>query len=90
MGGLYRFKDILPRVIVCGYSLEKNLKPVCTSEHISEQLDNVKSLVITLSKNNFEEYFTAISDVKNKKTQKLKMYLENEILLDTELPFIRL
>jgi len=42
LGSLYIFKDVLPRVIVCGFGFEKKCKTKNNAEYITEQLINVR------------------------------------------------
>lgn len=88
LGGLYRFKDVLPRVIVCGFLFEKNCKTKYTSKYIDEQIIYAKSRIVDLANNNFEKYYKFISDAQSEKIQRLKMYIEKEILFEEELPFL--
>jgi hypothetical protein len=88
LGGLYMFKDVLPRVIVCGFVFEKNYKTKNTSEYIAEQIIFAKNRIVDLSNKNFEKYYKFISDAQSEKIQRLKMYIEKEILSDEELPFM--
>ena len=89
LGGLYRFKDVLPRVIICGFVFEKKCKTKYNSEYITEQIINAKNRITDLADKNFENYYKYISDAQIGKVNRLKMYIEEEILLKEELPFIQ-
>jgi len=80
LGGLFGFKDVLPRVIVCGFSLVHNEKPNYNSNNIAEQFMNVKNKLKALTENDFERYYIDIYNVQKERAQKLKGYLENEIV----------
>ena len=88
LGSLYKFKDVLSRVIVCGFVFEKKCKTKYTSEYITEQIVYTKNRIVDLSNKNFEKYYKFISDAQSEKIHRLKGYIEKEILLEEELPFI--
>lgn len=88
LGGLYKIKDVLPRVIVCGFVFEKKCKTKYTSEYITEQIINAKNLITDLANKNFEKYYKYFSDVQSEKKHRLRTYIEKEILLEDELPFM--
>ncbi len=88
LGGLFMFKDVLPRVIICGFALEKRCKIQNTSEYIAEQIIHAKNKFLDLSNKNFDKYFEFINSAQSKKVQRLRMYIEKEISSDEELPFI--
>lgn len=88
LGSLYRFKDVLPRVIICGFCFEKKCKTKYTSEYITEQIINAKNRIADLASNNFGKYFEFISNAQSEKIHRLRMYIEKEILSEEELPFI--
>jgi hypothetical protein len=88
LGGLYKFKDVLPRVIVGGFAVEKKFKTKSTSEYIYEQIINTKNRLEDLANKNFEKYYKYISDAQSEKIHRLRMYIEDEILLEEELPFM--
>ncbi|UWG96261.1 hypothetical protein LPY66_15325 [Dehalobacter sp. DCM] len=87
LGSLYRFKDVLPRIIVCGFVLEKKSQTKYTSEYITDQINNAKRRIIDLANKNFEKYYEFILIAQSKKIQRLKMYIEKEISSKEELPF---
>ena len=89
LGGLYRFKDVLPRVIICGFAFEKQCKTKYTSEYITEQIINAKNRITDLAKKDFENYFKYINDAQSEKVNRLRTYIEKEIMLAEELPFIQ-
>lgn len=89
VGRLYKMRAILPRVVVCGFSLIQHPELSSIPQSIEERIIYVKDGLIALTNNNYDNYDKAIADVHNAETQRLKDYLEKEITSDTELPFIR-
>jgi len=89
LGRLYKFRDVLPRVVVCGLSLVHNLESASTSQYIAEQFVNVKNRLLALTNSNFEIYNIEITEAHNTETQRLKSFLEDEITSEADLPFIK-
>lgn len=88
LGTLYGFKDVLPRVIVCGFVFLKKSNTKYTSEYITEQINDAKDRIIDLANINFEKYYRYIKSAQSEKIHKLRNYIEKEISSEEELPFI--
>jgi len=89
LGNLYKFKDVMPRVIICGFAFERKCSTEYTThEYIKEQIINTKSRIIDLANKDFEKYYKFISDAQNEKKHRLNFYIQKEIILVEELPFI--
>jgi len=88
LGRLHKMRDVLPRVIVCGFSLIHHLELASAPQSIEEQFINVKDRFATLTNNNYENYNKAIDDAYSAETLRLKDYLEEEIKSESKLPFI--
>jgi hypothetical protein len=79
LGGLYLFKDVLPRVVVYGYNLERKIKKNDIEDYLTEQMKVVKETILRLNKNDFNVYLESIEVVKRKRIQTVSNYVEREI-----------
>ena len=85
LGRLYRFRDVLPRVIVVGISFGNDA--LFQSSDLPDLIEHTKTHLMALFENDFSEYSSAIDKAHDKMIDRLRQYIQMEVLSEKELPF---